>query len=122
MVSFGSLVKDNATVAVEFDTGDVLHVTYKPSTLSPAFMEQMAEEVDDDDPQGFAKLFCEVVTDWDLEGPFGQGKHAVKAGEKVPLKPEVVSWVPTGIMRFILQEIGEDSAPKGKKKNRSSRR
>lgn len=120
-ISFSNLVENERTVAIEIN-GEDLHVTYKPKTLSPAFMNKMAEDVQDDDPEGFAKMFCSVVTAWDLEGPLGEGKDEVKAGQLVPLEPRVVSYIPTSIMRYILEQIAEDSAPKSKKRSGSSRR
>lgn len=120
-VSFANLVENERTVTIDIN-GQDLHVTYKPKTLSPAFMNDMAEQVEDDDPNAFATMFCSVVTAWDLEGPLGEGKKAVKAGDPVPLEPEIVSYIPTAIMRYILEQIAEDSAPKSRKSNRSSRR
>jgi hypothetical protein len=120
-ISFTNLVENERTVTIDVNGND-LHVTYKPKTLSPAFMNKLADEVEDDDPEGFSKMFCSVVTGWDLEGPLGEGENAIKAGEAVPLDLEVVSWIPTALMRYILEQIAEDSAPKGRKRSNSSRR
>lgn len=111
MVSFSNLVADQATVNIDIK-GETLRVTYKPSNLSPAFFQKLGEELEDDDPQAFSKLFCEVVSSWDLEGPLGD----VPAGQPVPLDPAHVSWVPGAILRFIIEQIGEDSTPKSRKK------
>lgn len=116
-ISFANLVENERTVAIDIN-GHELHVTYKPSKLSPAFMNRIGEQIEDDDPLGFAKLFCEVVSDWNLEGPMGEGEQAVEMGEKVPVEPEYVAWVPGAILRYIIEQIGEDSAPKSRKKSR----
>lgn len=119
-LSLSKLVDETRTFNVKFESGD-LSVTYKPSTLSAGAMKKLAETVDDDDPNGFAIMFCSTVTAWDLEGPLGEGKNAVKAGQPVPLDPELVAFVPTATLRYIMEEIAEDASPKRSKRGSSRR-
>lgn len=116
-ISFSNLVENERTVAIDINGND-LHVTYRPSKLSPAFMTKIGEDIEDDDELAFARLFCSIVADWDLEGPIGEDEFVVEHGQKVPLEAEYVSWVPAAILRYIIEQIGEDSAPKSKKKAR----
>lgn len=117
-ISFSNIVEDSRTVAIDINGHD-LHVSYNPSRLSPAYMSKIGDTFEDEeDALAFARLFCEIVVDWDLEGPIGEGEHAVGHGEKVPMVAETVAWVPAAILRYIIEQIGEDSAPKSRKKSR----
>ncbi len=115
-ISFSNLVSDERTVKIDIN-GNELHVTYEPSRLSPAMFQKMQEKFEDEeDHLTYPRIFCEIVKDWNLEGPIGEGEHAVEAGEKVPVEPEYVAWVPASILQYIIEQIGEDAAPKSKKR------
>lgn len=116
-ISLANLVENRREVVITFEGGD-LHVSYNPSKLNAGFVSRLQEQLDDDDPLAFARLFCSVVTAWDLVGPLGEGETAVADGEAVPLSPEHVAWVPGFILKHVIERISEDAAPKQKTSSR----
>ena len=122
-ISFNNIVENSRTVSIGFGDG-ALSVTYKPTSLSPAHLQKINKELnkgEETDPYAVAIMFCSVVTAWNLEGPVGEdedGQPVIEAGKPVPVEAEYVAWLPTQVIQYIIQEVAEDSAPKGKKSKR----
>lgn len=127
-ITFADLVEKSRTFDIELDKGNALQVTYDPSALSPAKISRLnkqlravADDDEDNDENLFAvaKMFCSVVKDWSLEGPFGEdedGEPLVAKGEPVPVEPDYVAWLPSPVIAHIIEKVGEDAAPKSKKR------
>jgi hypothetical protein len=123
-ISFSNLVENSRTVAVDFGGGNLLTVTYKPTAMSPAHLQKIQGELDkgdDTDPYAVAHMFCSIVTNWNLEGPLGEDKDGapiIAEGAVVPMDVDHVAWLPSSVIQFIVEQVAEDSAPKGKKAKR----
>lgn len=128
-ISFADIVDKSKDLRVEFG-GGALNLSYDPSALSPAKISKMNKELrkaeqdadaEDEDASlmGVAKMFCGIVKSWDLTGPLGEdedGNPLVAEGVAVPVEPEYVAWLPSPVISHIVEKIGEDAAPKGKKR------
>lgn len=127
-ITFADLVEKTRTFEITLDKGS-LEVTYDPSALSPAKisrlnkqLREVANSEDEDNDENLfavAKMFCSVVKGWSLVGPFGEddnGKPLVAVGEPVPVEPDFVAWLPSPIISHIIEKVGEDAAPKAKKR------
>jgi len=123
-ITFADIVEKSRKVVIEFGGGN-LNVEYDPSALSPAKISKMNKElkgVDEDDEEamlGVAKMFCGIVKNWDLVGPLGEddnGEPLVAEGAAVPVTPELVAWLPSPVIQHIIEKVGEDASPKGKKR------
>ena len=112
-MSFADLVERKRTFAVKFPTGS-LEVTYQPNALTPAIGEDAVSAAD---------LLAEIMTGWDLVGPFADGTDmAIKAGEPVPITTEHLEHMPGPYLGHILNSIIEDANPDPKRRTRSSGR
>ena len=123
-LSFADLVERKRTFLVKFANGATLEVTYRPDNLTPATLARLGEAGSgDDDELTLARMAAEILTDWELEGPFAVGTDCeVKAGEKVPITPEHLAYLPGPHMGHIINSITEDANPDPKRKGRSSGR
>lgn len=120
-MSFADLVERKRTFAVKFPTGS-LEVTYQPNALTPAKMKRINEAIGEDAVSA-ADLLAEIMTGWDLVGPFADGTDmAIKAGEPVPITTEHLEHMPGPYLGHILNSIIEDANPDPKRRTRSSGR
>lgn len=122
-INFGNLVEDSRSVAIEVGNSDVVNITYSPRALSPASMQRLQERLnkgEDTDPYAVAEMFCSIVTDWDVYGPVSDedGNVLVHEGQRVPLEPHYVAELPASVISFLMEKVGEDSAPKSRKSKR----
>lgn len=124
-ISFADIVEKSRTVKIDVRGGH-LSLTYDPSALSPAKISQMnkklkasSDQEDDEALMAVSNMFCGIVKGWDLTGPLGEdaeGNPLVAEGEAVPVEPEYVAWLPSPILSHLIEQVGEDSAPKTKKR------
>ena len=117
-INLSNIVENERTINIDF-SGENLEVTYAPSALSQGRMNKLQKELDkgeDTDPLAFAQLFCSIVTGWNLEGPLGEGDDEIAAGKPVPMEARYVAWVPTPVLTYITEKVGEDANPKSRKK------
>lgn len=108
------VTKDRKAV-VDFGD-DVVNVSFDATKLSSAAINDITSKIEEDDFTGAARLFVSIVREWDLAGPIGEGKLAVKEGEVIPLTPEHVAFVPVAILNYILESLIEQTNPKSAKK------
>lgn len=122
-ISFADLVERKRTMLIRFANGKTLEVTYRPDKLTPATLRRINEAIADDDELAFARMVCEVVSDWELVGPYAEGTEVeVPAGEKVPITPEHLAYMPGPYLGHIWNSIAEDANPDPKRNKRSSGR
>lgn len=127
-ITFADLVEKTRTFDINLDKG-TLQITYDPSALSPAKISKLnkqlravSEEDDEENDENLfavAKMFCSVVKGWSLEGPFGEdeeGEPLIAAGKPVPVEADYVAWLPSPVISHIIEKVGEDAAPKSKKR------
>jgi len=117
-ISISQLVKNSRTFAIPLEGGEV-NVTYDPSKMSAAYMQEIQERLEEDDPYAVANLFCAMVKGWDLVGPINEEGHNdfIADGKPIPLEPRYVAWIPTPFLMGILQAVGDDASPKSPQKN-----
>lgn len=132
------------TLRVEIEGERVVKVwvSYDPNMISDATDNRVQALSEAGDDLAAARVFCEVVQDWNLAGPMvallpdtdDDGEivfddHAnpvmrkrtlVKSGEKVPLDPEIVQHLRSGVVLGFWKALREDSM--GLPTNRAARR
>jgi hypothetical protein len=119
-ISFADLVERKRTFEVKFAHGVTLEVSYRPDRLTPAHLKRINEALGADDELSFARLAAEILTEWELTGPFAEGtEQEVKAGEPVPITEEHLSHIPGPYLNHIWRSIAEDANPDPKARNRS---
>lgn len=92
-------------LAVEFDSGAILNITYKPPAYTIAEIEA-AQEAANKDPKRIIEMVQTLVTSWDLTDDDGV---LVSLASFEVLRTKVPSPVFGGIMRA----IREDQNPSG---------
>lgn len=122
VITLADLIDRKRTVGVKFDGGGVLNVTYRPDQLTPRTLQRITEAVDGDDTLAFARMIVEVVSGWDLVGPYGDGDCEVAAGDPVPLDVEHLAYFPGPALGYIWSSIATDANPDPKAKRHSSGR
>ena len=94
-----------ADLAVHFDGGGVLNVTYRPTNYTVAQIEEI-QASSQKDPKRIIEAVMRTVIKWDLIDD---------DGVPVPLEFEVLRQkVPTPIFRRIFDAVNEDQTPEGK--------
>lgn len=99
-------------VAIDFGDGEVLNLVVYPNKVTTQRQREM-ESLDEDDHEGFAALFFEILKEWDLTDD---------AGEPLPFTAETIEAISVPTMLKISAGIGESLRPKSKSSRRSSRR
>lgn len=94
-------------VDIDFGDGEILHLTVFPNRITGKRRRALAE-LDDDDTEGYAALFFDIIKEWDLT----DGK------EVLPFNADTVDLlsIPTTIRIFT--EIGEAANPNQKTSTR----
>lgn len=132
------------TLRVEIDGGKVVKVwvSYDPNLISDATDNRVQDLAEAGDDLAAARVFCEVVHDWNLAGPMVallpdtdddgeivfddaanpvmRKRTLVKSGEKVPLDPEIVQHLRSGVVLGFWKALREDAY--GVPTNRAARR
>lgn len=81
---------------VDFGDSEVLHLTYRPNLITPAWMSE---------PRSYTESIVQIVSDWDL----------TDGGEPVAITAEAIAeHVPMELQFVIVQEILEDLNPKAR--------
>jgi hypothetical protein len=118
-ITLNHIVSNSKSFNVEFEGGN-LNVTYNPRKLSAAYLAKVNEYLEEGDTLAMGRLFCEIISDWDLVGPFNEegDDEFVAAGVAVPLEPEYVAWIPGPTLQHVLSEAAADSVPKSTKRQK----
>lgn len=133
-----------ANVKVELADGRVmpLTLTYDPNQVNDATDNRIFDYADAGDDLAAARVFCEIVQDWNMAGPLtalvpqydedggvSWDDHGnplvsrqviVDRGSKVPLDPEVIQYLRSGLVVAIWKSLREDAI--GLPTNRRERR
>lgn len=143
--SVADFVADSATVTIPVGEDSTITAVYAPSKMNAAQNQKLMRYIENGDPLAAARIICEGITSWDLEGPlFGEfpvldrdgqptlddlgdevveRREIVSAGQVVPLKPDVLAHIPTGSLLALWQKIQEDMTPDPQtRRGRGSRR
>ena len=121
-ISFNNLVENSRSISIPMANGS-MSITYNPSKLSAAYVQEIQQNMADNDVLGAATMFCHIVSDWDVEGPLHEEGHNefVVEGQKVPLEPRYVAWIPSPVLLHVMEKITEDASPKSQRSASSKR-
>src|SRR5690606_25762883 len=111
MPRIGDIQRKDYTKRVEIDFGDgeELTIVCYPHRLTRARQEEL-EELDEDDHEGFARLFFEIMESWDLLDD--------DEGKPLPFNADTISLLSTPTMLQIMDGIVEAVRPKQRKRRR----
>lgn len=94
--------------------GDALGVTYLPNAITPerVLLSDRVMKLDDNEAKmaGILDLFCAVVSDWDLIGPYPADGSVVRDGEHVPVRADIARGFGMVTLNTILQACIDDVA------------
>jgi len=132
MAKVSDFVRDEAMCTISIGD-EKAYITYRPSQMTAAATEKLQRYIDERDSLAFARHFAEIVLQWDIEGPvygdvpvrdeYGdvmydddgnevtERKTIVEVGEIVPLKPNVLQYVPQALLSHVYQELNNDLGP-----------
>ena len=121
-VSLYDLIENEATATVKFPNGKAFTVRYRPDYFTPARLREMkrrGEEEEADD----AEVLTEFVLGWDLAGPLRDeaGVEIVGEGESIPIDPDYVRHVHSGIIARVFRAVMEQISPEAKAPGERSR-
>lgn len=109
------LLNERREVRVKTSLGD-LKVVYRPNALTPADLSAYANLKGVDMVKAEIENLANTVVEWDLVGPLydrtDNNKLIVEEDTPVPLKKEILQYVPTSILGAVMKTILEDAAPK----------
>jgi len=96
-IDIADLVEDRRTIPVTFDNGKRIRVTYRPTVLTMASIDDSQA---DDTPLGESVLkdFCEQVVSWDL----------ARGGQPIPITPDALRSVPSVVLGRVQRAISDD--------------
>ena len=99
-LDIGSLAANTATSTVEY-MGQSCSVTYKPSCITAAALEQMDVPAKEGEPSNFLVFMADTITDWDV---------LLSPKKKVPLTPEGLKAVPLPLLRAVFNQMMTEAA------------
>ena len=110
MPKLSKIQKENEAVSVAVDFGgDILNLTVYPNRITGKLRRDLAA-LDDDDTEGYASLFFDIIKSWDLEDD---------AGKVLPFTADTVDLLSVPTTMRIFTEIGEATNPNPKTSKRS---
>jgi hypothetical protein len=114
---------------------DPLTIVYRPGMFNAEYQKAIRKlsETDDGDHKVAVYTVCMAVSEWDLKGPISieepvldrkgkpitddygipetEHRELVGDGKPVPLTSSIVRYLPTPMLIYIMQAIGEDMRP-----------
>jgi len=113
MPKLSKLQKTDETVSVAVDFGgDILNLVVYPNRITGKRRRELAA-LDDDDTEGYAELFFDIIKSWDLEDD---------KGVVLPFTADTVDLLSVPTTVRIFTEIGEATNPNPKTKGGSRKR
>lgn len=97
-LNLSDLRKNERTITVEIGSQS-FDVTYRPFAMTPE-REAELDSLEDSPGEWFLQFFCDVVSDWDV--------RTSDKGKKVPITPDGLQQVPSGVLRSVMNAVGED--------------
>ncbi len=113
MPKLSKLQKTDETVSVAVDFGgDILNLVVYPNRITGKRRRELAA-LDDDDTEGYAELFFDIIKEWDLT----DDKNVI-----LPFTADTVDLLSVPTTVRIFTEIGEATNPNPKTSKGSRRR
>lgn len=109
-LTLADIEEPTARLDITFRPGVVLHLVYRTDIVSPARIARwtrMAQEAGAGQLEEVVRGLCDMVVEWDLAGPVPSDGSVVPPGKPVPIKPEVVSHLPTRLLVRLFLEIAQ---------------
>ncbi len=131
MTSIADLVGSRKDLTIKMGSAR-LQVAYDPNMVTMAESAKIMRQAEEGDPLAMGTRLERVLIDWDLVGPLvadveveiegesdedgepaftNERKTVVAAGDKVPLKADVIQYLPNQLLLTILTKVQEDAAP-----------
>ncbi len=130
MTSIADLVGSRKDLTIKMGSGRLM-VAYDPNMVTMAESAKIMRQAEEGDPLAMGTRLERVLIEWDLVGPLEadvetavegdegdddptfavERKTIVAAGEKVPLKADVIQYLPNQLLLTILTKVQEDAAP-----------
>jgi hypothetical protein len=129
MTSISDLIASRKDLTIKMGKGR-LNVAYDPNMITMAESSKIMKKAQEGDPLAMGERLERVLVDWELEGlleadvdvPDGEDDDGeplfrterqviVEDGKKIPLKAEVIQYLPNEILLAILNQVQEDAAP-----------
>ena len=102
MPKLSKIQKADETVAVAVDFGgDTLNLSVYPKRINGKRRREL-QALDDDDTEGYAELFFDILKSWDLEDD---------AGKVLPFTADTIDLLSVPTTMRIFTEIGEATNP-----------
>lgn len=96
--------------AVEFEyAGDMVHLIYKPSEMTPTVMAELREKNNEGDNYFTVDLLQKILVTWDVQ---------LEDGSEMPITFENMKDLPSAFLAACLRECTEDMLVKKKKGQR----
>ncbi len=115
MPKLSKIQKADETVDVEIPFGDPtdpMHLTVYPNRITGKRRREL-QALDDDDTEGYAELFFDIIKEWDLTDD---------KGVVLPFSADTVDVLSVKTTMTIFTEIGESTNPNPKTSKGSRRR
>lgn len=140
-ISVAEWVGESRTADLDLERFGTLTVTYKPGEMDAFTSRKFMRLLGDNDPLAASRILAGVITDWEIDGPLtgerevvdAEGEpvrdaeerlqwekfEVVKAGDRVPIDPEVMQFLPNAFLLRLWSAIQTDAMvdPKGRSAN-----
>jgi hypothetical protein len=129
MTSISDLIASRKDITIKMGSGR-LQVSYDPNMITMAESAKIMRKAEEGDPLAMGERLERVLVDWDLMGPLvadvdvedgedddgepsfrTERQTVVEEGKKVPLKADVIQYLPNQILLTVLTKVQEDAAP-----------
>lgn len=130
MTSIADLVGSRKDLTIKMGSGRLM-VAYDPNMVTMAESAKIMRQAEEGDPLAMGTRLERVLIEWDLVGPLEadvetaadgedddgdpvfttERKTIVAAGDKIPLKADVIQYLPNQLLLTILTKVQEDAAP-----------
>ena len=129
MTSIADLIESRKDLRIKVGKG-YLNVAYDPNMITMAESAKIMRKAEEGDPLAMGERLERVLVDWDATGPVtaevdvqdgededgepvyrSEVQTIVEDGKKIPLKAEVLQYLPNIVLLTVLTKVQEDAAP-----------
>lgn len=129
MTSIADLIASRRDLSIKVGKGR-LNVAYDPNMVTMAESARLQRLAEDGDPLVLGTRLERMLLEWDADGPVkaevdvedGEDENGdplyrrefqtiVEDGKRIPLKAEVLQYLPNEVLLSIITKIHEDAAP-----------
>jgi hypothetical protein len=129
MTSISDLIAERKDLTIKIGKGR-LQVAYDPNMVTMAESAKIMRQAEEGDPLAMGTRLERVLVEWDLVGPLmadvevedgededgdptfrTERQEIVEEGKKVPLKADVLQYLPNQLLLTVLTKVQEDAAP-----------